>query len=561
MNKNEKIKMSACVLCLILLTGCTGEIFAGGIINSQPQRDEITAVRARQIEFIDGVANITTGGRYILSGNHEGQILIDARNEVIELILNGASLHNPNGQAIFAPRSRGVELVLANGTENFISDGVYSDEENNAAIFIQHDLIISGGGTLNVTGNYRHGIRTQDFLTINGGTFRITAAGDALRGRDGVIINDGVFTLAAGGDGIQSNNDSNPEYGFITINGGTFAISAADDGIQAEANVTINGGSMRISAADDGITSNKSVLITGGSINIVNSYEGIEGLNVTITGGNISVYAMDDGINARDSDAVTDFRGRPVMRGPLNPDIYVRITGGNIFVHALRDGIDSNNNIFLEGGTLCVSGPSRGMEGAIDCDGTFLVTGGKLITAGSVLNVSRQSTQSIISVSYTRQLPSGSLIEIKNAANNVLLSYTAQNAFSMSAFTSPDFIRGETYSLFINGEKTNDITLNALITSASGNSALAGAVVPGNDSSSNTAPQGRNDVGGGFPNPGRGGWEGGPGYRGSGDFPNLPNPDDFRDLPNPGDFRNIPNPGDFDRGRRMNPPAPEFPWI
>ena len=525
----KKIKYFLFLLCVsVTMSCCTGKAYASGIINSRPS-SEITAVNAKQIEFTDGVSRITAGGRYILSGEHEGQILIEAsRSDDVEIILNGAVLNNPKGQAIFAPRSRGVELILSDGTINFISDGVHSDGENNAAIFVRHDLIISGSGTLNVSGNFHHGIRAQDFLTINGGVFHITAEGDALRGRDGVIINDGVFFLTAGGDGIQSNNSSNPDYGFITINGGVFDITAGDDGIQAETNITINGGSIQIKAADDGITANKSVLITDGSINILESYEGIEGLNVTITGGNINVIARDDGINARDSNAVRDFRGRPMMRGPLNQDIFVRITGGSVYVHALGDGIDSNNNIFIEGGNIYISGPSRGMEGAIDCDGSLLITGGRLITAGSVINISRQSTQPVVSVAFSRQLPAGTLVEVKNSKDNILLNYTAQTAFSASFFTSSDFVTGETYALFINGEKTNDITLNTLITSVSGNSALAGEIPRGNN---------RNIPGAEFIPPG--------------DFGGR-----FGEMPNPEDFRNMPNPGDFGRNRRDMPPRP-----
>ena len=36
--------------------------------------------------------------------------------------------------------------------------------------------------------------------------------------------------------------------------------------------------------------------------------------------------------------------------------------------------------------------------------------------------------------------------------------------FSASGFTSPLFKTGETYTLFINGEKHMDVTLNGLIT-------------------------------------------------------------------------------------------------
>ena len=146
MIKVKNIKIFTLLLCTsITVICCTGKAYAAGIINAQTRAEEITAVSAKQIEFKDGISRITTGGRYILSGEHEGQILIEAaRSDNIELILDGAALHNPDGQAILALRCRGVELILADGTVNYISDGNYSDMENNAAIFIQHNLIISG---------------------------------------------------------------------------------------------------------------------------------------------------------------------------------------------------------------------------------------------------------------------------------------------------------------------------------------------------------------------------------------------------------------------------------
>jgi len=140
-------------------------------------------------------------------------------------------------------------------------------------------------------------------------------------------------------------------------------------------------------------------------------------------------------------------------------------------VHGSTDGIDSNNNIFLEGGTLRVSGPSRGVEGAIDFDGTMLVSGGSLITAGSVAGVSAQSKQPAALVTYNQQQPANALIEIRDANGRTILDYTAKNAFLMSGFTSPDFVIGRTYSLYINRQKVQDITLNGIVTTV-GNSSL-----------------------------------------------------------------------------------------
>jgi len=481
MKNNRKIQLFAAALGLAaILAGFTGKAFALNDTVTEPTGVETRIVlvdsstenllAGRQTVFTNGVLRITTGGRYIISGKHEGQIIIQAaRTDAVELVLDNLTLHNPNGPAIYAPRSLRVELILADGSVNAVSDGRHPNDENNAAIFIQHDLIISGNGTLNVNGNFNHGIRAQDTLTVKSGVINVKAAGDALRGRDAVIVQDGTFSLTAGGDGIQSNNNANAELGYVRINGGTFTINAGDDGIQAETAVTVNGGSLTIITKDDGITTNGSVLITGGAVRITDSYEGIEGLNVTITGGDIYISSRDDGLNAREH-GIANTRGRFVRGGsPTNANIFVRVTGGNLQIQSLTDGIDSNNNFFLEGGTLQISGPSRGVEGAIDVDGSVFINGGKLITAGSVISVSAQSKQPSVLVTYAQQFPTGAFIEIKDTSGNTLLDYTSKNAFIISAFTSPDFVIGKTYSLYVNRQKIQDITLSGIVT-AIGNS-------------------------------------------------------------------------------------------
>jgi hypothetical protein len=86
-----------------------------------------------------------------------------------------------------------------------------------------------------------------------------------------------------------------------------------------------------------------------------------------------------------------------------------------------------------------------------------------------VAGVSGQSTQPTLLVTYNQQLPTGTLIEIRDASGNTLLDYTAKTAFLMSGFTSPGFAIGKTYSLYINRGKVRDITLNSVITTIGDN--------------------------------------------------------------------------------------------
>jgi hypothetical protein len=432
-------RLTAIFISLLLgLTGCSGI------------RGTLRDVSVRNVSFSGNVYRITSGGRYRFSGEHEGQILIRTpRNESVELIFDGFTLHNPTGPAVHAARALFVEIVLTEGTVNTLSDGEHEDWDANAVVYVRHDLIISGSGTLNVFGNFHNGIRSQDFLIVNGGVINVNAAGDALRGRGGVIINDGVLTLTADGDGIRSNS-ANEGLGSVAVNGGYINIKAGDDGIQAEANVTVNGGEIIIAAEDDGITARGSVLIRNGGILITDSNQGIEGNNVTVSGGTLNIFSRDIGIDARNSES--------------NRDAYIRFTGGSTHIHSLHDGIDSDDNVFVEGGTLKISGPPdvRAVRG-VDLTGEFIVSGGEIAASGSIVNISQMSAQPAIVVSFGQRQGIGALIEIKDLNGETLIYHTALEAFSAAMFTSPRFGVGSTYVLFINGRRIAEIELGETV--------------------------------------------------------------------------------------------------
>ena len=188
-------------------------------------------------------------------------------------------------------------------------------------------------------------------------------------------------------------------------------------------------------------------------------------MTVTITGGNISVNANNDGINVSNGEGKALNGGRPTSG--VNQNAYIRITGGTIDVQGGTDGLDSNGHIYIEGGTITVNGPSQVMEGAIDKDGDLIIKGGEIITSGSWDSTAKESTQPVILMSYTQQLAAGTVFAIKDSKGNVILEYTSKTAFSMSGFTSPNFKIGETYTLYINGEKRVDIKLNSINTTLS----------------------------------------------------------------------------------------------
>ena len=55
---------------------------------------------------------------------------------------------------------------------------------------------------------------------------------------------------------------------------------------------------------------------------------------------------------------------------------YLYVNGGYIVIDALGDGVDINGSIVMTGGTLIVNGPTQNMNGALDYDASFNISGG-----------------------------------------------------------------------------------------------------------------------------------------------------------------------------------------
>ena len=168
---------------------------------------------------------ITAAGTYVVSGSlDDGQIVVDTEDkETVRLVLNGADITCSTSAPIYVKSADKIILILADGTENQVTDGdsyVLEDAESdepNAAIFSKSDLTINGDGSLIVKANYNDGIASKDDLKIVSGDITVDAVNDAIKGRDCIGVKDGTIKVTAGGDGLQSTNDEDPEKGFICI--------------------------------------------------------------------------------------------------------------------------------------------------------------------------------------------------------------------------------------------------------------------------------------------------------------------------------------------------------
>jgi len=184
---------------------------------------------------VDGSkATITAAGTYSIRGTlTDGQIIVNTKDkEPIKLILNGATLSSASGAPIYVMDAEETVIILADNTENRISDGKKyvvanpTDDEPNAAIFSKSDLRIYGGGSLNVTANFNDGIASKDGLVIASSTIAVEAADDGIRGKDYLVVRDGLITVSAKRDGLKSDDAEDAAKGHIATEDGALKIVA-----------------------------------------------------------------------------------------------------------------------------------------------------------------------------------------------------------------------------------------------------------------------------------------------------------------------------------------------
>lgn len=211
-----------------------------------------------------------TGIEYVLSGNTDDGSLSITSDKNFIITMNGVAITNPSGPAIQSVLDQKVTVNLMHGTVNVLADG--NGHAKKAAFQSKGQLIFNGSGTLQVTGNAKNGIHSDDYIKINGGNIEVlSAVNDGLH-CDYFIMNDGQVTVNnVGSDAVDG------DEGFIQINGGTINITlptADTKGLKCDSTITIDGGSITISVAGNqakGIKSGKSTYINGGLIDITAS--------------------------------------------------------------------------------------------------------------------------------------------------------------------------------------------------------------------------------------------------------------------------------------------------
>ncbi len=322
---------------------------------------------------------------------------------VVAISTNGDGIKTQNTDSDKSGNTRG-DIVLTGGTVTVYSAGdgfqaahdfvMQADEEGNTPTVTVYTGSYSGYTASNASTTSYKGVKVQNELNISAGSIDIKSYDDGLHADYGTTFETGEKSA-----------------GTINISGGSITMT-----VYAPATKTGGGrmgpggwgGQQSVSGAD-AIHADYKLNISGGTVNIDSAYEGLEANLITVSGGSVYVTASDDGVNA--------------CSGVTTPKITV--TGGYLDVtvspNGDTDGIDSNGSYVQTGGVVITRGPNSEMAAAIDADGSVSVNGGTLI----VLGYGRVSTGSGVK-SYSLSLNSQGSHTVKIDGT----SYTFNNANS-----------------------------------------------------------------------------------------------------------------------------------
>lgn len=474
---------------------------------------------------VDGnTVTIAAAGTYRVSGTLDGQLVVDAGDEdQIILIFDGVAITHDSGPAVLLRNADGVRIDLAVGTSNSVTDtDTYAeDAEEDAAIFADTDLQITGTGALEVTGRGADGIASKKDLVIESGEITVEAVGHGVRGKDALVITGGTLTVEAGGDALRSNNDEDADRGYVLITGGSLELVAEQDGIDAASDLLISGGTVNVqsgggvsttalddvsskglkagvllmiddgeatvSSADDALHSNGSIRLNGGtviaasgddgahaddtllidgvSLTITESYEGLEATYLLIEDGDLDITATDDGLNGTNNleetsgEATDSAPGGPGgMGGEMADDgSLVRISGGTLTVDAEGDGIDSNGTLHFTGGTTYVFGTTRGGNGAFDSNGAFSIDGGTVMATSAGQMEQTPTSGEQGWLATAISGNAGDTVAVGATSGSELGSLTPAKDYGYVFYSDETIAAGETYSV-ATAQDARDVT-------------------------------------------------------------------------------------------------------
>ena len=353
---------------------------------------------------------------YVLSGSTNDGSLTLAGSYKCTVSLDGVTLTNPSGAAINITNSKRIQLSAKKGTESILTDGSGSQK---ACIYSKGQLQLQGNGTLNVVGNYKHGIKSASYITIKNLTLNITSTvSDGINCEEYFQMKSGTVTISGvGDDGIQcdlggttstgeTTDHEDEDTGNVYLEGGTQTITttaAASKGIKADGSMTVSDGTYTISTtgsaawdSDDSevkacaaMSADGNMTISGGTLTLSSSGSGGKAISVdgtlTISGGVTSAITSgqiaycqstsNTTIRTTTSSSTTERLDDALKTSPkaIKADGAMTINGGTTYAKAsYHEAVETKSTLDVTGGVIY----AYSADDAINSASTMTLSGG-----------------------------------------------------------------------------------------------------------------------------------------------------------------------------------------
>ena len=319
-----------------------------------------------------------------------------------------------SGAAVHIQNSKRIKVKPLNGTTNTLVDAAGGKQKG--CLYIKGHAEFAQKGTLNVTGNVKHGIKTGEYFSIKNSTINIlSAVGDGINCEQFFLMESGTITINnVADDGLQCDiedttvgstgetvDHEDEDSGNIYISGGTLTMNitgVACKGIKSEGNIAISGGDITVTTSGIGtwdtedletkaaacISSDANVTISGGTLNLTSTGSGGKGLKcdslLTITGGTIIVkttgalYYNNGTTENTNYTGNTDNIDSKYYSSPKGIKAGIKTESGSgwnvTYTYA--------GGIVIDGGKIFVSTAGRNGEG-IESKATLVINGGEIV--------------------------------------------------------------------------------------------------------------------------------------------------------------------------------------
>ena len=364
------------------------------------------------------LSGTSTDGEFYMSGSYKATVELNGLTLTnMTPVYSGAAVHIQNGKRI--------KVKVVTGTTNTLVDAAGGSQKG--CLYIKGHAEFAQKGTLNITGNVKHGIKTGEYFTLKNATINVlSAVGDGINCEQFFQMTSGAINIqGVGDDGIQcdvedtatgeTTDHEDEDSGNVYIEDGTLTVNVTADaakGVKCEGDMRISGGKVTITTSGGGVWDSTklktkasaclgadgAMTISGGTLSLTSTGAGGKGLNVdgalTIKGGTTTISTSGNAVVASSTGTLSvvtssqqldryesDYKSSP--KGikadgaiTISDDavIYVTTTGAG------GEGIESKTSITITGGQTTVNASDDGINASYNTStggsGDLTISGG-----------------------------------------------------------------------------------------------------------------------------------------------------------------------------------------